>query len=193
MSGLNGLVLSGGQSRRMGRDKGAIVYPHALLDQRSRCYRLLQAVCDQVLVSCRREQAGLVPGHLPLIFDAVNCSGPAAGILSAHAFAPGAAWLVMACDFPFVGEQTIRQLVAGRNRAKAATCFLNSDLVIEPLLTIWEATALRALRRDAEQILVSPRHVLESLDCEQLSMLDSRVLLNVNCPADLLRQVEPVA
>ena len=66
---LHGLVLSGGRSTRMGRDKGSLVLATGpgLEDQRTRLHRMLDQVCGQAWISCREDQAELVPKGIPRI------------------------------------------------------------------------------------------------------------------------------
>ena len=51
---LYGLVLSGGRSTRMGKDKGLINY-HGI-PQRDYIYNLLNEVCDETYMSIRKDQ-----------------------------------------------------------------------------------------------------------------------------------------
>ena len=192
-SALYGLVLSGGQSSRMGRDKGALAYPSVGAlplrsvsvpqeVQRSRCFRLLSEVCAEVFISCREDQASLVPEELPRIYDSVPVQGPAAGILSAFAKYSEVAWLIWACDMPLIGEAEIQYLVKKRNPLKAATLYKRTSL--EPLFAIWEPQALAELQKQCRIGNSSPRRVLESLDCEVLSPATDQVLLSVDTWAE---------
>jgi molybdopterin-guanine dinucleotide biosynthesis protein A len=184
---LLGLVLSGGQSSRMGRDKGTLVYEEfSALDQRSRCYELLRPICEGVYISCRKEQDGLLQSLHARIFDSVGVPGPAAGILSAHEAHSDAAWLVLACDFPFVDEGEIRRLVNNRNPRRAATAYFHDrDGVLEPLFAVWEPIALERLKIRASAGDFSPRRALESLECELISPRLQKTLINVNTPDNL--------
>ena len=49
--------------------------------------------------------------------------GAAAGILTAMEAHPEAAWLVTACDLPFLGAPTLAALVAGRDLLRIATAY----------------------------------------------------------------------
>jgi molybdopterin-guanine dinucleotide biosynthesis protein A len=171
---LYGLVLSGGLSTRMGRDKGAIVY-HAT-DQRSHCCNLLKPFCDDVFISVRKEQESLISPGLNLIFDRLEDVGPSAGILAAHEMNPSAAWLVLACDMPNITSDEISLLVHSRNPALSASCYSLST--IEPFFSIWEPRALSYLKKCGHS---SPRRALQSLNCELISG-DSFALRNVNAP-----------
>src|SRR6185295_11874578 len=74
MNPLYGLVLSGGLSTRMGRDKGSLVYSEGR-DQRTRGLELLRPFCDKVYVSIRREQEEFLPAGMPRIFDELSDVG----------------------------------------------------------------------------------------------------------------------
>lgn len=78
---LNGLVLAGGQSLRMGQDKGAINW-HGK-PQREYVADLLQPVCNEVFISCRPEQQHNLQGDYPTLPDRFTGLGPFGAILSA--------------------------------------------------------------------------------------------------------------
>ena len=183
---LYGLVLSGGQSTRMGQDKGALVYSEfSSLDQRSRCFEQMRFHCDQVFVSCLPEQVARLQPGLPYILDSGAGVGPGLGILSAAMAHPQASWLVLACDFPFAREETIQYLIEHRDPSRAATCFVHPDGVLEPLFAIWERPALMALERAFSAGRFSPRAVLETENPARVSYPAAQELLNVNRPGDL--------
>ena len=69
--------------------------------------------------------------------------GPAAGLLAAHAYDPHAHWLVIACDYPLITSETLRQLLD--EYREPVTCFQNNQGWVEPLLAIWSPVALEAL------------------------------------------------
>ena len=82
-----GLVLSGGKSTRMGKDKGLITY-HGV-PQREYLYQLLEKVCERTFISIREEQASEVSSAVNTIVDEDVFKGPFDGILSAHNKYPG--------------------------------------------------------------------------------------------------------
>ncbi|HLY78444.1 MAG TPA: NTP transferase domain-containing protein, partial [Caulobacteraceae bacterium] len=103
--GMVGVVLAGGASRRMGRDKAALAVDGETLA--ARAARRLLGVCPRVAIADGGR--GLVPG-LPCLPDAPG-AGPAAGILGAARAWPGHSLLVLACDLPRVSEALLRELV----------------------------------------------------------------------------------
>ncbi len=132
---LKGLVLAGGESSRMGFDKGLLNY-HGLT-QREYLLELLKPFTVETYISCRPGQMDL--DGLPVIVDSFPNLGPFGGILSAFAIDPEAAWLVVACDFPLLNHAAIQQLVTERNPSSIATSFLDEHtLMPEPWITILE-------------------------------------------------------
>ncbi len=96
-----GLVLAGGLSSRMQRDKATLEY-HGK-SQLERAVELAAKYLPEVFVSVRAGQAADPSrARYPLIVDSVPGEGPIVGIRSALAARPEVAWLVLACDLPFL-------------------------------------------------------------------------------------------
>ncbi len=135
---LHGLVLAGGRSSRMGCDKALLAY-HAS-NQLVHTAKLLQKQCSEVFISCREEQAEAYRNFgLPLITDAYLGIGPLGGLLSAQRYTSDAAWVVAACDLPFLDATTIRQLSSERDPLRFATAFRDTQSGrIEPLCACYE-------------------------------------------------------
>ncbi len=179
---LRGLVLAGGQSQRMQTDKGQLHYQPGR-EQRAVAAALLADICQDVFVSCRAEQvAGLPPGLVPLP-DQFLGLGPLGGILSAFRHDPNAAWLVLACDLPFLSASTLQQLVAGRHPGRLATAFQSPENAFpEPLITIFEPRAYPELLRFLSMGYSCPRKMLINSDIALLPSPGPQELRNVNTP-----------
>ncbi|GAA4470231.1 hypothetical protein GCM10023189_58480 [Nibrella saemangeumensis] len=182
---LLGLVLTGGQSTRMGRDKATLAY-HGK-PQREYASDLLAKYCEEVYWSVNAEQAAELNGQTqPYITDSFLGLGPLGGILSAFRQRPDAAWLVLACDLPLLSEKSLDALVAGRNRSKMATAFLDSDgRFPEPLVSIWEPRAYPVLLQFLAMGHSCPRKALINSDIALLNAPDVQELTNVNDPATM--------
>ena len=185
-----GLVLAGGQSRRMGTDKGALVY-HGV-PQRQYLYELLENFCEKTYISCRVDQAGSWEEDVEYnyLYDRYDL-GPITGIITALDFKPYVTWLVVACDLPYLNEQTIDQLIRQRNPAKIATAFVNpkNDLP-EPLLTIWEPQSKPIIEKFIADENTSPLSILKESDVQLLQISQPLVLTNANHPEEYRKALD---
>lgn len=177
---LFGLVLAGGASTRMQRDKAAIEY-HGQ-SQLHWTFHLLSHVCAATFVSVRPDQREEpTRAGLPQIVDRQPGIGPIAGISAALHAHPKAAWLVVACDLPFLNEQTLRYLVEHRAPHGIATAFKsNHDGLPEPLCAIWEPAAREPLLAFLAAGKQCPRKFLINAESLLLDLPDTRALDNVN-------------
>jgi molybdopterin-guanine dinucleotide biosynthesis protein A len=182
---LFGLVLAGGASTRMQRDKAALSY-HGK-PQLQWAYELLLQHCAAVFVSVRPDQR-LDPTRagLPQIVDRENGIGPIAGISAALTEHPKVAWLVVACDLPFIDDATLRTLIERRDPQRIATAFRSShDGLPEPLCAIWEPAAREPLAAQTGAGLRCPRKFLINADMQLLDLPNAAALDNVNTTAEL--------
>lgn len=177
---LFGLVLAGGASTRMQRDKAAIEY-HGQ-SQLHWTFRLLSHVCAATFVSVRPDQREEpTRAGLPQIVDRLPGMGPIAGISAALQAHPKAAWLVVACDLPFLNEQTLRHLVDHRDPHKLATAYRSShDGLPEPLCAIWEPAAREPVLAYLEAGKQCPRKFLINAESTLVDLPDARALENIN-------------
>lgn len=183
---LYGLVLVGGESRRMGRPKWALDYRGE--PQAERTARLLGTVCARVFLSVRPGQSVEGLPEVERIEDRFPAWGPMAGILSAMEVHPEAAWLVAACDLPFLDAPTLEDLVAGRDPLRLATAYRSARGgahagLPEPLCAVWEPRARGRLLQAAGLGVLSPRAVLAEATPRLLDLANERALDNANTPA----------
>lgn len=180
--GLNGLILTGGYSTRMGADKSVMVY-HGV-PQRVYLFNLLGRYCNEVFTSCRRDQQ--VPSHLNPLYDSLGVAGPMNGILSAFQY-KNCPWLVVAVDMPFISPDATEVLLNGRDRTRLATCFMNPQSgQPEPLFTVWERESFPFLANFAESGKISPRDFLKTHPVKMIDPPDGKILTNVNYPGFII-------
>lgn len=179
---LYGLVLAGGKSQRMGEDKGAIVYHEKT--QREHVAELLANYCEKVYISCRPDQVAQLEQEqtYPALGDTFYGLGPLGAILSAFRHQPDAAWLVVACDLPLLGKETLEQLIQSRAPEKIATAFKQPDEAEwpEPLITIWEPKSYLTALQFLAQGYSCPRKILINNDIRLIASAFPESLKNVN-------------
>jgi molybdopterin-guanine dinucleotide biosynthesis protein A len=182
-----GLILAGGSSSRMHRDKAALEYRGK--SQLDRAFELASRHVSTVFVSVRAGQtADPTRAQHPMIVDCVAGEGPIVGIRSALATHPGVAWLVLACDLPFLSDAALSQLLRERDAAGLATAYRSShDGLPEPLCAIWEPAAAPVLEAYQAGGGRCPRKFLIGHAARLLEPLDRRALDNVNTPEEYAR------
>jgi molybdopterin-guanine dinucleotide biosynthesis protein A len=177
---LCGLVLTGGRSRRMQRDKAGLEY--AGKSQLARAMELLSPLVARCFVSVRHDQI-----HDPqraaydTITDIKPNLGPIGGIHAALRSYPDHAWLILACDLPFLDRTTLQHLIAHRASTRIATAYRSSfDAQPEPLCAIFEPRSLPIIEQSLAQAQQCPRALLSRSDVELLELPNARALDNIN-------------
>ena len=191
MEPLDGIVLAGGQSRRLGVDKALLSLGGA---------PLLQTVVQRVSQVCRRVIVAVDrPGRyrrlgLPARFaaDASPGLGPLAGLQSGLQACSAEYALVVACDLPFLNVELLRYMAglprsyqalvprsAGRDHPLHAIYARSSLPEVDALLAAGGGSMQQLLDRlDVRRL---DEHDLHQIDPNGLS------LLNLNEEADLER------
>jgi molybdopterin-guanine dinucleotide biosynthesis protein A len=191
-TGVEGAILAGGKSRRMGRDKLLLPFGDGTI---------LHAISEALLPLVERLRLigrELTPG-LPLQAaqpDLHPGLGPLSGIHAALATATADRVLVVACDLPFVTTSFLRGLVAGLSPSLEAVvpCPGGEPVAVCALyrVTCLEGLAARLERRDLAASDFAKSLRARFLDDLDLSRLDpsGRCLLNLNTPRDYRRARE---
>ncbi len=157
IAGCTALILAGGDSRRMGQDKAAL-----LLEGRSLLEHVtatMQAVFPEVLVSVRRPRPGL---GLRQVCDETGDDGPLAGLASGLAQARTPWVFAVACDMPFVTPVVIERLASVRAGHHAVVPVVGG--YPQPLAAFYATSALDVIRMGMAQGDRSLRRMLQRLN-----------------------------
>jgi molybdopterin-guanine dinucleotide biosynthesis protein A len=182
-----GALLAGGDSTRMGRDKARLRY--GARTQLQSTFELLSQLVLVCRVSVRADQRREpLRAHFPQLLDAREDIGPAAGLLAAHAHAPQAAWLAVACDLPLLEASALQILIDARAPGVAAMAFRSAhDGLPEPLGAVWEPAALQRLQAQVSGGRHGLRSVLHGAEGRLLPLPCADVRDNANTPQDHAR------
>jgi molybdopterin-guanine dinucleotide biosynthesis protein A len=178
---LHGLVLAGGRSTRMQRDKAVLEYRPGET-QLDAAMQMLAGRVARAFVSVRAEQrAEPVRARYPQIVDREGLAGPIAGIAAAFTAHPDAAWLVLACDLPHLDARTLDHLIERRSGAVAVAYRSSHDSLPEPLCALYEPAARVLLEAHIAAGRHCPRKFLiDTAGVELLDQPNGRALDNVN-------------
>lgn len=184
-----GLILAGGRSTRMGQDKSNLFYHQN--PQRIYLYQLLENFCEKVFISARKEQISVWNDQLNYIEDSVSSEGPLSGIVSAYEKYPEESWLVVACDMPFVDQNTISFLLKYQDPQAYVNVFQNPQtLDYEPLLGLWHSKTGLLLKDFYANGQRSPRRFLRQINCHAIAPQNTHWLLNANDPEEYAQILE---
>ena len=196
---VSGIVLAGGMSRRLGRNKAIEPVGGEPLLRRV-IERLLQ-VADEaiVVVADERQGAGLpVPGSARIASDVYPGCGSLGGIFTGLSAADADWGVVVACDMPFLNVDLLRDILSRRDGHDAVVPVLEGRP--EPTHAAYSKACLPHIERrlqandlkiarffDEVRVNYVPQHQVEQKDPELLSFM------NVNTQEDLDRALALVA
>lgn len=141
------LILAGGASRRMGRDKASLPFP---------------GPADPPLVQRAHDQLRPLTGHCivagrtgfdlacDVVRDVVGVTGPLGGLLAGLVASPFETVLVAAADTPFPSRELASNLISiaeSRPQAQATFCLLEGR--VEPFFAVYRKSAVPELIRAA--------------------------------------------
>ena len=179
---VKGLVLAGGKSQRMGKNKATLAY-HGV-SQLEYAFQAMNSLGIETFVSCRRDVDDY-PEQFPRVYDTFDGLGPFGAILSAFRQDPNAAWLVTAIDQPLLSSKELNFLLSQRNASKMATCFHNPETGFpEPLITLWEPKSYQRLLSFLALGYSCPRKVLINSEIYEIHVEDTTFMKNANTPEE---------
>jgi molybdopterin-guanine dinucleotide biosynthesis protein A len=184
---LTALLLAGGESRRMGRDKATLKMDGGWLWERQ--LGLLRHLEPEALWVSARAVPEWCPPGVEVVLDAAPSSGPLSGISAAMKRLRTTHLLVLAVDLPQMTAAHLRELW-GATQAGAGVVPAHGDHV-EPLCAVYpresavffqEAlTARRPAMQEVVRDLVKRKLVLP----RNLDESETVLYRNVNTPEDL--------
>ena len=195
MTGLSGIVLAGGLSRRLGRDKA--VEPFGDEPLIARVIGRLSTLTNETVVVVNNEARGAelpLPDEARVAVDIYPDSGSLGGIFSGLTVANTDWGFVVACDMPFLNTDLIAHMLTLREDYDAVVPLL--DGYPEPTHAAYSKACLPHIesRLETGQLKIAGffddvrvRYVseseIDSFDAERLSFF------NVNRPDDLERAI----
>jgi molybdopterin-guanine dinucleotide biosynthesis protein A len=178
---LDGLIVCGGESSRMGTDKSLLDY-HGR-PQRYFIYTMLSTLCDETFISCNAEQAKTIEKSFNTIIDAPAYAGhgPMAGLLSAFDRYPGTNWLVVGCDYPFITRKALNDFIKNTEPEKIAAAFYNTkENMYDPMLAWYSYPALDDIKKMFAREEYSLQHFLKKRNAEKYFPSDDKLMQSVD-------------
>ena len=187
---LYGLVVCGGESKRMGIDKSSLIYFEK--PQRYQVYDMLypdqNSLCSKAFISCNQVQIETISKEYNVLQDFAEFenTGPMAGLLTAFTTYPDHDFLVVGCDYPFINEQVLRSFLEQIEGNAIAAAFYNKYEKYEPLLAWYSKEAGRVMKKHFDNKEYSLQHFLINYKAEKYIPADEMVMTSVDTPDEFI-------
>ncbi|MBL9216482.1 MAG: NTP transferase domain-containing protein [Opitutaceae bacterium] len=184
-----GLLLAGGRSSRMGRDKAALDWRGRPLGEHQAA-TLAASGAWPLRLSCRPEQ-GWTPAGFARLEDGSPDGGALAALCGAVATAPAEVTAVLAVDLPFVTPALLEK-ITGRAREARAAVVPRVDGRFQPFAAAWHRSAQPELQAGLAagrplQEICARLHAAGRLRAYLPEPAEAAAFANLNTPADLAR------
>jgi molybdopterin-guanine dinucleotide biosynthesis protein A len=183
---LTAVLLAGGESRRMGRDKAAIVFRDEPLWRRQ--LRILRDLGpEKVFVSARTESSWL-PADTELLLDEPPSRGPLSGLMKAIDRMKTSHLVVLAVDMPFVTREQLRFLWTMASEGRGVVPAIGERA--EPLAAVYPAEAAMDFAAALAGTDFSLQRIIRKLTADEkvrlypVPVTDEHLYRSVNEPGD---------
>ncbi len=190
MAGVTGVLLAGGMSRRMGRDKRFLELEGATLF--ARALSVLDDLFSEVLVSVADALPEGSEVRHRVVTDLIPNCAALGGLYSGLSLATHPRVFVAACDMPLLSAPVIRAMVERDPRADVVMARLPQGL--QPMHAVYSKRCLPYLEAMArggnlkiQEMAQQQGLVIRIVPEDELRAMDPQALsfLNINTPADL--------
>lgn len=185
-SSLTAIILAGGQSSRMGKDKALLLIDRIPLLQK--IYTVANDCASMVYVVTPwiEQYTPILPQHCQFIRENTPTQGPLVAFLEALNQVESEWILLLACDLPLLTSAVVQQwahsLVSVPEDAIAYVP--KQDHLWQPLCGFYRSCCLSSLQNYIKQGGRSFQGWLNQSSVQQLLVNDPHILLNCNTPED---------
>ena len=187
-SKITGILLAGGMSRRMGREKGMLKIGGRFLYQYP--LRILEALCDEILISTCTNLS--TPLAYPTVCDEVTGIGPIGGIYTCLNRSSNDYNIVLSYDMPLVNEGLLEHLIHESQSHDIVIPALQENKP-EPLCGIYRRRVTGVFRELIGKKMYAVHRVLPLVNSKIILINDRMpfyhpdIFLNINQESDLKR------
>lgn len=133
---ISGIVLAGGESKRIGKDKSKLLYNNVPLIEYP--INILKKFCNEIVISA---DSNKFPEYNYIkVPDEIGKFGPLAGIYSCLKKSSNHFNVVLTCDMPLVSEDLIRYIISNAKENDLVMPFYNSHY--EPLCAVYSKSLI---------------------------------------------------
>lgn len=181
-----GIILAGGQSSRMGKEKGLIQWKGKTLIEHAIC--ILSPLCDNILISANNDHFDSL--GFPVIQDLIPGCGPMGGIFSTLAKSETEHNLVIPTDTPFVTPEVYRYLISHTGSYDVIVP-VDHDSFFQPLCAFYSRSVLPVMEAQINKQILGFTPLFKKVEIKSvqlhtaLGFYKNNTFYNINSRADL--------
>ena len=184
-----GVILTGGSSKRYGKNKAFLdIEGTPLID---RITEDMKNIFERVIL-VTSEKKGYEYLEIPVVEDLIKGLGPIGGIYTGLMSIPSQTGFFVACDMPFINRQLVRYMVDIRDNHAAVVPSVADE--IEPLHAIYAQSCLGPIRNLIDSKRYQVRLVYDQIPVRYVKEDEIRrfgsptkAFLNINTPDEFAR------
>lgn len=187
---ITGIILAGGKSSRMGKDKGMCIFNDKPLIEYA--IEVLKPFCGEILLSTNTI-TGYEKYGLELVKDEIKEIGPMGGIYSCLKKSKSQYNFVLSCDTPFISRELIKFIIENIDDDFDIVAPLHQTSYLEPLCACYNISVLSQLQSYIEKGdfklmgLLKSQKLKQLLIDDQLGFYNLKLFNNLNTSEDLLK------
>ena len=195
------IVLCGGQSRRMGRDKGSMIIQdkpmikHILSTLNHNIDEVIIVLNDQIRIDKYKEFINTKEYDYPITFveDKIKNKGPMPGIMSGLENISGNYSLVLPCDSPYVTQKYLKTIFNEIEKDYQAIVPYhdreNKLKTSEPLHSIYNKNAISTIEELISKDILHIKGLIEKIETKFVLIdnkkIEKKEFRNLNRPEDI--------
>ncbi|PLX01611.1 MAG: molybdenum cofactor guanylyltransferase [Marinilabiliales bacterium] len=183
---VTGIILAGGYSSRMGKDKGLIKYQGKHLINYS--VKVFRQFCDEIIISSNSKNYDFLP--YKIVKDKVPTQGPLAGIYSCMLESSNDINLILPCDTPNVKKELFDYILQNVQNYETVVPY-ETEGKLEPLCAYYNKSLLPVFKKfiDDKNYRIPDIYKIVKFKAleinKQLSFYSETLFKNINYPEDL--------
>jgi len=185
---ITGIILAGGRSSRLGKDKGLCDFKGKALVNYA--IDTLKPLCGQMMISANYFPEKYAEFGLPVVADEIKNIGPLGGIYTCLKKSKTRHNLILSCDTPFVNTEVFRHLLSEVKNEQVVTPS-HETFLIEPLSAYYNTNVIGnmeiAIRNNQFKMMDFFKQIrFKSVNLDKnLPFFTDYLFLNLNTPEDL--------
>ena len=185
---VTGIILAGGESRRMGHDKGLCEFNGKTLVEYA--ITLVSEFTDKIIISSNNIAEYQQFGY-PVVADKYKNIGPIGGIYSAIQYSTTEKNIIVSCDSPFLDVKLFELLLSYSDKYQVVMPSHGNGL-LEPLAAYYSQQILPKIEEsikenDYKLINIFNKVLYKIVNVEHKDFFTKQLFSNFNTPDDLLK------